>query len=87
MSTKEIQSKPGNKCRKELPHNRRFNDFNFEIWVSVVHMNVGDVLRKSFVVLAGGFVKDEEQKIETGQKSGWKVDIVHWRYFGIISTV
>jgi hypothetical protein len=34
-------------------------------------MNVGDVLRKSFVVVARGLVEQQEEQVETGEKRSW----------------
>jgi hypothetical protein len=50
-------------------------------------MNVGDVLRESFVVVARGFVKQQEEQVETGEKRCWQVDVLDGGYFGVVATI
>lgn len=70
-----------------IPHDVGLDDVLLELGVRVVHVHVRYVLSESLVIVPRRLVEDQKQEVEPRQKGGWKVDVLHRRYLGVVASV
>jgi hypothetical protein len=58
-----------------------------QLWMGVMHVNVGNMLGEALIIIASRLVEDEKQQVETREKGGWEIDVFNGGDAWVIAAV